>query len=175
MLSRLAPVLLAVVALADGETWTGKVVGIQDGDTITVLRAGRQTRVRLDGIDCPELGQSFGRQARQRTSDLSFGGMVVVRESGLRSGRVAVAGRDQFGRTLARVILPDGRNLNHQLVRDGFAWWYRRYAPRDSGLADLEEQAREKRLGLWVDEEPVPPWLWRKSRRAGAGVGVERQ
>lgn len=159
MLHRLAPVLLAVIALANGETWTGKVVGIQDGDTITILRNGRQARVRLDGVDCPELGQPFGRNARERVSALAFGRVVVVRES---SGR---AGRDGYGRVLGQVILPDGRNLNRLLVAEGQAWWYRRYAPRDIGLAGLEERAREARLGLWADEDPQPPWLWRSLRR----------
>lgn len=159
MLHRLAPVLLAVIALANGETWTGKVVGIQDGDTITILRNGRQARVRLDGVDCPELGQPFGRNARERVSALAFGRVVVVRES---SGR---AGRDGYGRVLGQVILTDGRNLNRLLVAEGLAWWYRRYAPRDVGLAELEERAREARLGLWADEDPQPPWLWRSQRR----------
>ncbi|WP_321478238.1 thermonuclease family protein [uncultured Paludibaculum sp.] len=156
MLRGLALVLLAVVASADGETWTGKVVGIQDGDTITIMLAGKQAHVRLDGIDCPELGQPFGHKARERTAELAFGRTVTVR---------AEKSRDRFGRVLAQVILPDGRNLNRQLVKEGYAWWYRRYAPRDRVLADGEERAREARLGLWVDEDPDPPWLWRKRRR----------
>lgn len=167
MLHRLAPVLLAVIALANGETWTGKVVGIQDGDTITILRNGRQARVRLDGVDCPELGQPFGRNARERVSALAFGQVVVVRES---SGR---AGRDRYRRVLGQVILPDGRNLNRLLVAEGLAWWYRRYAPRDVGLAGLEERAREARLGLWADEDPEPPWLWRSQRRKRVVEEVE--
>ncbi|MGJ5817610.1 thermonuclease family protein [Paludibaculum fermentans] len=159
MLCRLAPVLLAVIALANGETWTGKVVGIQDGDTITILRVGKPVRVRLDGVDCPELGQPFGGRARERVSALTFGRMVVVREG------VGAAGRDRYGRVLAQVILADGRNLNRLLVAEGWAWWYRHYAPRDAVLAGLEERARELRLGLWADEEPEPPWLWRGQRR----------
>ncbi len=159
MVRRLAPVLLAVIAVANGETWTGKVVGIQDGDTITILRNGRQARVRLDGVDCPELGQAFGSKARERVSELAFGRVVVVRETPVSDGR------DRFGRFVGQVILPDGRNLNQLLVREGLAWWYRRYAPRDAVLARLEERAREAGLGLWAGEEPEPPWLWRSQRR----------
>ncbi|QOY89737.1 thermonuclease family protein [Paludibaculum fermentans] len=159
MLRRLAPVLLAVIALANGETWTGKVVGIQDGDTITILRVGRPVRVRLDGVDCPELGQAFGGKARERVSVLVFGSVVVVRESNVASGR------DRYGRVVGQVILPDGRNLNRVLVAEGLAWWYRRYAPRDAVLADLEERARESGLGLWADADPEPPWLWRAQKR----------
>ncbi|MGC4048551.1 MAG: thermonuclease family protein [Paludibaculum sp.] len=159
MLRRLAPVLLAVIALANGETWTGKVVGVQDGDTITILREGRQARVRLDGVDCPELGQPFGRNARERVSVLAFGKVVTVRQ------KAASVGRDRYGRVLGQVSLPDGRNLNRLLVAEGLAWWYRRYAPRDAVLAGLEERAREAGLGLWADADPEPPWLWRAQRR----------
>lgn len=151
----LALALLAVVAGAGDGSWTGKVVGIHDGDTISVMHDGKAVHVRLDGIDCPELGQAYGRQARERVSELAFGRMVTVR----------TPGADRFGRVLGQVFLPDGRNLNRELVREGLAWWYRRYAPRNTALADLEEQARERRLGLWQGEEPEPPWLFRKQRR----------
>ncbi len=63
------------------------------------------------------------------------------------------------------MILPDGRVLNRELVRAGFAWWYRRYAPDDEMLAQLEQEAREAQRGLWADAEPVPPWEWRGMRK----------
>lgn len=151
----LALALLAVVAGAGEGSWTGKVVGIHDGDTISVMRKGQAARVRLDGIDCPELGQAYGRRARERVSELTFGRTVTVRTPGV----------DRFGRVLGQVILPGGRNLNRELVKEGLAWWYRRYAPRSAALAVLEEQARERRLGLWAEKEPEPPWLFRKRRR----------
>jgi micrococcal nuclease len=62
---------------------------------------------------------------------------------------------------VADVILPDGRNLNHEIVRAGLAWWFRRYAPDDEDLKRLEAQARQAKRGLWADAEPVPPWEWR--------------
>jgi len=58
------------------------------------------------------------------------------------------------------VILPDGTNVNHTLVKDGWCWWYRKYAPRDTVLEGLENEAREGRKGLWADPQPVPPWEW---------------
>ena len=70
--------------------------------------------------------------------------------------------RDQYGRLVADVILPDGRNLNRELVRAGLAWWYRRYAPHDAELEALEAEARAARRGLWADPHPVPPWEWRR-------------
>ncbi len=71
-------------------------------------------------------------------------------------------GKDKYGRTLAEVLLPDGMNLNQELVKDGWCWWYRKYAPRDTGLEGLEKDAREAKKGLWADPHPVPPWEWRK-------------
>ena len=107
------------------------MVGVTDGDTITVLRNGRHEALRLHGIDAPEKGQAFGERAKQFTSGLAFGKTVVVR----------VKGRDRYGRTIGDVSLPDGRNLNQEVVRAGYAWWYRRYSA-DQRLAVLEAEAR---------------------------------
>ena len=71
-------------------------------------------------------------------------------------------GHDKYGRTLAHVLLPDGTHVNHELVKEGWCWWYRKYAPRDTELEGLEREARDAKKGLWADPEPVPPWEWRK-------------
>jgi micrococcal nuclease len=126
---------------------------VSDGDTIDVLREGRAVRVRLEGIDTPERGQPFGTRAKQFTSDLVFGKTVAVQ----------VKGTDQYGRILGEVILPDGRSLNRELVRNGYAWWYRRYSD-DPVLQQLEEEARRERRGLWRDQNPIPPWEFRRAR-----------
>ena len=139
-------------ALALMLAFSARVVGVQDGDTITVLVDKTEVRVRLNGIDCPEKGQPFGHVAAELTSSLAFGKTVQVIDRG----------KDRYGRTLADVILPGGKSLNQELVRAGLAWWYRRYAPHDKTLANLEEEAREARRGLWQDNDPIPPWLWRK-------------
>jgi hypothetical protein len=73
---------------------------------------------------------------------------------------------DRYERTVAEVILPDGRSMNHEMVRQGMAWRYRRYAPRDTELARLEAAAKTARIGLWSQPNPVPPWEWRR----GEGV-----
>jgi endonuclease YncB( thermonuclease family) len=136
--------------------FTGKVVRVMDGDTLEVLTQDMTPiRVRLSGIDCPEKGQAFGQRAKQAASDLAFGKTVEVRDTG----------RDRYGRTVGEVMLQDGRSLNRELVRAGLAWWYRQYAKKDADLARLEEEAREAKLGLWADADPVPPWNWRKERR----------
>jgi micrococcal nuclease len=72
-------------------------------------------------------------------------------------------GKDRYNRTLAEVILPDGTNVNHELVKEGWCWWYRKYAPGDTMLEQLEAEARESKKGLWADPQPMPPWEWRKS------------
>lgn len=141
----------AVVALA-AERQTGTVIGIVDGDTIDVLVAKTPVRVRLYGIDAPERRQAFGTRARQALSDLAFGKTVVL----------VTRTRDRHGRLVADVILPDRQNLSHELVRAGFAWWFRRYAARDEMLRVLEEEAREAGRGLWADMDAVAPWVWRR-------------
>ena len=154
MILRVITVLL-VFAFAQGraQSFLGRVVGVADGDTIDVLRESRPVRVRLHGIDCPERGQAFGRQARQYTSKLAFGRTVTVH----------VRGMDRYGRSVADVLLPDGISLNRELVRAGLAWHYVRYSA-DKTLASLESEARASPRGLWADARPVPPWEFRRER-----------
>jgi micrococcal nuclease len=136
-------------ALAD---FSGPVVSVLDGDTIEVLHNTHPERVRLSGIDCPEKGQAFGNRAKQAASALVFGRDVVLQTHG----------QDKYRRTLADVFLRDGTHVNHELVKDGWCWWYRKYAPADKVLEGLEGEAREGWNGLWADPQPVPPWEWRK-------------
>lgn len=151
--------LLQLPGVVFAAEYNGRVVGVTDGDTITVLRGGVGERIRLNGIDCPEKGQAFGAAAKQATSQLAFGKHVTVQTHGL----------DKFGRTIADVILPDGVNLNQELVRKGWCWWYRKYAPDNLTLEKLEADARASRAGLWRDLNPIPPWVFRKLRR-GSGI-----
>jgi micrococcal nuclease len=143
---------------ASGEAFTGRVVGILDGDILSVLREGKAVKVRLHGVDTPEKAQAFGTQARKFTSDFAFQQMVTV----------VVQTTDRYGRLVGEVLLPDGRSLNQELVQAGMAWWYRRYAPHDTTLAQLEAAARAATRGLWADATPTPPWEWRKGQRAAS-------
>ncbi len=153
--------LLPGAVNAGEKALTGKVTRIIDGDTIEVLYSesvkGKVVhipyRIRLQGIDCPESGQAYGKQAKQFTSALCFGQQVKVLEHG----------RDKYRRTLGTIILSNGKNLNQELVRAGLAWHYRQYS-KDSTLQALEEQARRDRRGLWQDKNPVPPWEYRRGR-----------
>ena len=150
-------VLLPAVATAD---FSGRVVGISDGDTIKVMHNGAAEKIRLYGIDCPEKGQPFGTKAKQFTSQLVFGKEVTVKDYGLDNNR--------FKRTLGEIVLPDGRVVNEELLRAGLAWWYRKYVPNRVDLAAIEEEARTAKRGLWVDPDPVPPWCWRKHKKGQA-------
>ncbi len=135
-------------------SFSGRVVKVSDGDTIQVMHEGKAEKVRLAGIDCPESKQPFGQAAKRFVLDIAAQKTVTV----------LVETTDRYGRTVGEVILPDGRNLNQELVRVGYAWWYRKYSS-DSTLGELEEEARAARIGLWVDLAPVPPWDWRRGGR----------
>ena len=137
--------------------WSGKVVGVTDGDTVAVLRDGKdKVTIRLQGIDAPERSQAFGTRSKQHASDLCFGKDVQVRDEG----------HDRYGRTLGWLKLPDGRDVAHEMVRAGMAWWYRYFARNEKELEDLEAAARAGRVGLWADAAPEAPWDYR--RRASA-------
>jgi micrococcal nuclease len=134
--------------------FTGKVVGVHDGDTFTILYEGKEKKVRVNGIDSPELGQPFGRNARRYAAGLIFGRVVTV----------TVFGRDRYGRTIGDATLADGRILSREMVRAGLAWQYRQYS-KDKVLAALEVEARSSKRGLWADARPVAPWAWRRAAR----------
>jgi len=144
---------LLCVSAAIASDFAGPVVGVIDGDSIRVMHNGKAEQIRLIGIDCPEQKQAFGQRAKQATSTLSYGQNVTIERTG----------KDRYGRTLATVVLRDGKNLNHELVSQGWCWWYRKYAPRDTVLEGLENEARLAKRGLWVDPRPIPPWEWRAS------------
>ncbi|MBM4084644.1 MAG: nuclease [Planctomycetes bacterium] len=126
-----------------------------DGDTIEVLANWRVNRVRLYGVDCPESKQPYGRRAKQFTSSASY----------FRWAKVHTVTVDRYGRRVGTVTLPDNKVLNHELVRAGYAWWYRQYAPDDSTLEAVEKDARAAKRGLWSQKNPTPPWEWRERRR----------
>lgn len=138
-------------------TITGKVVSVADGDTITVLDAGRkQHKVRFHGIDTPETGQPFGTKAKQFTSAKTFGKTVTVR----------VTDKDRYGRTVG-VVMVGGENVNLALVSAGLARWYQRYAPNEKALQRAEQEAKQAKRGIWSQSNPIAPWDWRRGKRSG--------
>lgn len=160
MRSYQAVLLAAIVLCSMGDEYPARVVGVSDGDTLTVLKGDRtQVKIRLHGIDAPETGQDFGARAKQAASELAFGRVVTIRERE----------RDRYGRTVAEVLLPDGRSLNREMVGRGLAWWYRKYAPADAELEQAEAAAKAAGRGLWGHPGAVPPWEWRKGERGPGG------
>lgn len=130
------------------------VIGVSDGDTLTVLHDQQQIKIRLAEIDAPEKAQPFGARSKQSLSNMCFGKAVEVSPRTL----------DRYGRTVARVRC-DGVDANAEQVRSGMAWVYDRYVT-DRSLYNLQEEARAARHGLWADPSPTPPWEWRKNQRA---------
>ncbi len=127
-----------------------------DGDTLDVQTESRKVRIRFHGIDCPEKDQPYGLKAKVIATTLASGKIVTIRKRGRGIGK--------FGRTIGDVILPDGKNMNQILVQAGACWWFKRYAPDDETLSDLEAEARAKIRGFWAEPNPMPPWKWRKER-----------
>jgi len=146
--------LLTCFSTSTALTLRGKIVGIQDGDTVILLENKQQYKIRLASIDCPEKRQAFGAQSKLYTSKLAF----------RKYCKAEVKTKDRYGRYIANVYLPDGRNLNRELVRRGYAWHYDRYS-YDKSLEAIERQARNNKLGLWNDVQPLPPWEFRKLKR----------
>jgi endonuclease YncB( thermonuclease family) len=157
--------------LAAGGEWsqsrsmTARVTRVSDGDTLTVVdQRGREYRVRLTGIDAPELGQPFSQVSRSHLSRLV----------GAQPVRVTWEKMDRYDRLLA-FVSRDGLNLNLAQVEAGLAWFYRAYE-QELPQAErrrfdrVEAEARTARRGLWKDASPVPPWDYRASKREGAAA-----
>lgn len=158
--------LLLAVACSPllAQAFSARVIGISDGDTITVLRERGQVKVRLEGIDAPERGQDFGSRARQKLSDLAFGRDVTVE----------VRDHDRWGRAVARVYA-GGVDVSEAMVAAGLAWHFKRYSS-DPTLARLEREARAARRGLWSVVNPQPPWEFRSAQASDSfgGIGSDR-
>lgn len=151
-------VFIAIAPLSSAIAATlleGWVVGVADGDTLTILDANRQQhKIRLAQIDAPESGMPYGRVAKKALSDAVYRRTVTVQAGEL----------DRYGRVLGTVYL-DQKNINLQMVASGYAWAYRRYVT-DIAYCRAEAQARDSRRGLWAEKKPIPPWQWRRMKRA---------
>ena len=150
---------LAVSLSVEAATIYGRVVGITDGDTITVLDArNQQHKIRLAGIDAPEKTQAFGPASKMNLSTLVFG-----REVTLDCGKT-----DRYRREICVVVVA-GKDANRAQVAAGMAWWYRQYQREQTALQRTayeaaEASARAGRIGLWQDADPVAPWMWRRKK-----------
>ena len=136
------------------ETIIGKVVYVSDGDTIHLQTSTQKYKIRFYGIDTPEKTQNFGLEAKEFTHNRIFGKTVDVE----------VKDTDRYGRKVG-IVYYNGKNLNLELVKNGYAWWYRQYAKNDVQLKKAEEFATRHKLGLWKQTNPLAPWDYRHGKR----------
>ena len=146
---------LICLSSCNAQAWSGKVVGVTDGDTIKVLKDGKHVKVNLYGIDAPDKGQPFGRQAKKFTTKFAAHKTVKVEPVDL----------DRNGRIVGLVTVY-GKSLNKAIIRSGYAW-----VNRDScnesfcfEWAKLENLAKKSKSGLWIQHDPIPPWKLRKTK-----------
>lgn len=134
-------------------TISGKVTRVKDGDTIEILYDGKPLSVRFAHVDCPEMNtsQPFGKAAKQLTSDLCFGQIVSVQNENE---------FDRYDRLIGVIINVKGDTVNLELIKAGLAWHYKKYSSATT-YAESEIDARDRKAGLWADENPIPPWDWR--------------
>jgi endonuclease YncB( thermonuclease family) len=152
---RLSILLFLIVPCAFAQTFVGKVVKVQDGDTLTVLVNKAQIRVRLVDIDAPERKQPFYKRSGQSLAQICAGKVAEVVSNS----------KDRYNRPLGRVLCV-GVDANSEQVRRGMAWVFVRYAPKGSPLYALEREVRGAKRGLWREPGAVAPWEWRASRRS---------
>ena len=151
--------LFASPALAD---WQGTIVEASGGGDILTVHTNdnRNLILQLYGIDCPELGQPYGKEAQQKVYDLVVkpGKPVVVLEER----------RDSTGQIFATIILHDNTTLNARLLLAGLAWVYTPNCVDTQycqAMIKLQTKAQSAKIGLWADENPIPPWEWKRDNQ----------
>ncbi|MCA1322631.1 thermonuclease family protein [Herbaspirillum sp. alder98] len=144
-----ASLLLPITALLTPLAEAHKVIGIADGDTMTVLVGKKPVKIRLANIDAPEKAQTFGQRSKQSLSDICWG----------KDAQFDVQNQDRYGRTVA-VVRCGGIEANRSQVQKGMAWVYPNYN-KDAALPPLEQAARGAKAGLWSDPHAQAPWDFR--------------
>lgn len=151
--------LLSISGQSYAEVLVGQVVGVSDGDTITLLDSNKtQHKIRLAGIDAPEKTQPFGQASKKSLSDLIFNKQV----------NVYWEKKDRYQRVLGKVTLGE-QDICLEQVKRGMSWHYKQYqrdqTPEDRMKYTLaEKETRANRIGLWSDESPVEPSKFRQTK-----------
>lgn len=155
LFSLIFSILLATTATA--ETLSGRVVGVADGDTITILdSSNNQHKIRLSQIDAPEVGHGKNKPA------MPFGEKSKAALSNLVANQTVEAQcetKDRYGRLVCKILV-GGTDANLEQVKNGMAWVYVKYA-KERIYFEAETEAKTKRLGLWADSDPIAPWEFR--------------
>jgi len=149
--------VLALVAACPALSWAdflARVVTVHEGDRLTIRHDGRNETIYIKDIDCPELKQAYGKQAKH----------AIAAYVGSRDVMVRALKRGRNGLGTAEILLQDGRNVGHELLKEGLAW-ARPEKGQDQSLEDMEQLAKAERKGLWSDSNPVAPWKWKPTSK----------
>lgn len=134
------------------QEYKGSILSIIDGDTFVFQTEEGNIKVRLFGIDAPEKKQTYGLESKAYLETYRY-----------KQGKLKRTGTDKYGRTLG-ILFIDNKNINLDLIKNGYAWHYKRYSD-DIAFAQAEKEARQKKIGLWKHPDPMAPWNFRKSNR----------
>lgn len=141
------------------ETISGKVIRVIDGNTIEILDSEKEViKIMLSEVDCPEPGQEFSEEAKKLTEKLVLKKRVVVE----------LKGKDRWGNKLGQVMLNNGKLLHHELLQSGLAW---AKEEDDEALVNMQAAAKASKSGLWISEDPTPPWIYRRQQTMMAPKG----
>ena len=137
-----------------------QVLKVSDGDTINIQKVengqfvGEELRIRMYGMDAPEKSQDYGPESRQALEKLVAGKTLSIE----------VKNKDRYGRTVA-IIYVDGKNINEEMVKTGNAWWYQEYAKNDTQFEEYQQNAKQKKLGLFSRKGYIEPWVYRRNKK----------
>ena len=146
--------ILLVFFVVSNLLFSYRVISVSDGDTITIMMNGEKQKIRLYGIDTPEINQSFGTEAKQFLSD-----QILNKEV-----EIEVKDTDRYKRLVAVVYL-NNKSMNELLLKEGWAWWYEAYAKKECKYKELQEEAQRRKRGMWRNKGNIPPWEFRRMKK----------
>jgi len=148
--------LIAVSLCFAAETWVkGIAQDIYDGDTFKLKEGGQIIKVRIYGIDAPEMNQEYGAESGKALRELMDGKEI----------RLRIQNKDAYGRTVGEPWIGDSLNVSLWMIENGHAWWYKSYSKKRTDFQEAERGAKAKKLGLWAGSKPLPPWEFRSESK----------
>ena len=130
---------------------SAEITNFYDGDTVKIVDAGFEYKLRITDIDAPERNQAYGKKSRRALMQLCSGASIYV----------AISGTDKYGRRLGKLRC-NNQDVSTYMIQNGHAWFNKRYS-MDYSLALLQDEAHKNKLGLWQSQQPTAPWVWRKN------------
>ncbi len=153
-MKKIIAIFLLSFTILTAQTLTGIVSYVSDGDTIHMIVKNQKYKIRFYGIDTPERTQEYGLEAKE----------FVYKRVMSRNIKVRVMDTDRYGRKVGKVYY-NGKYLNKEIVKNGYAWWYKYYAKNDKDLEKAQKYAKINRLGLWRSSKPIAPWDYRRGKK----------